>query len=300
MKKNTGFGRFFCFFFFISMGIFFSCDQEPLFWDIAHEYPPIEPIIGGRVTRIVSAGTILGGDYRLYVTNGSIWEYNTAGPVWRQMAPSPGGSIIDLAVTNDILFALTSGGKILKYSTNWTEFNLSGVVHIFGAEIYLFASVLTGTPGRPDAYKIVCLDTSGTEIKTLDYTGLLMGAVYDGTNYYLGTLGGGVHKFDGSTVTVTNFNNYIVGLTFDTSTGRIYAVTPTGIQHSTNGTDITTISGYNLSGAAAIWNDGTNNLLLTGILRSGSLYGYGYREILINSGGHGSSYNLPGNAGIVN
>ena len=307
MKKHT---VYFKLVFFVSL--FFSillvnCDQEPLFWDIAHEYPPISPDIGGSPTKIVSIGSTL------YVSNvNNVWTYNTTtdpnNPFWEKL-DGPDKIYFkarDLAVAGGVLFALerTETGRNSRTGTIWkwngtglgwaSLTNYQNVVNaekLFGAGNYLFVVERIGSLNAADAYKsaytIRCLNTSGSEISNLPSTGLLMGAVEFSGTIYLGTLGNGLYPCTASgIISSTQDPNLdadaaIVGLAVHNS--QMYICTERQIYCYGAPAALVAV-GYHFSGALAGWTDGTNHLLLAGLRRSSGSFGFGYREIWLDSG----------------
>jgi len=259
-----------------------GCDQEPLFWDIAHEYPPISPDIGGAPTKIVEKGT------SLYIGNTSgVWEYDTSNPDpnWNLMSVPP-FRVRDIAVANSALFALDTYGKIWTWSSsNWTDITYTAGTEktqkLFGIGNNLFVSEQTGDLNGKDAYKtaytVKCLNTSGSVQGTLQNTGLIMGVA---SGPILGTFGDGLLKWTGSAFSPDGFaGQTIVGLTEYSS--DIYIVMPSAIYKYAGSSLI--VSGGNFSGAIAGWSDGTSthNLLLVGLRSSSGSFGFGYRELEI-------------------
>jgi len=269
--------------------LFTTCDQEPLFWDIAHEYPPIEPSIKGSPSRI--AAVTYSDSTRLYVSNGEIWEWNiteSLHPNWQNIG-TPGGKIKTVAGTNGYLFSLDRDGTIRKFDGSaWSPSPIDGISgtpeQIFGVGNYLFAGSLTGKVAEKDGYSIFAMNASGssmTEIKP--DTGLLMGAAENGGTYYLGTMRDGIFSTNGSSpgspVSGTEGVS-IIGLV--KHEGTIVAVT-TGSRILYGGasfSEFASYSGVYFSGAVASWEDKDGNrLLLLGLQRNNSSFGYGYREV---------------------
>ena len=270
-----------------------SCDQEPLFWDIAHEYPPIRPTIGGRPTAIVDTG-IDGGGGTLYVSNGKkVYKYNIANaarPFWEEMEYQPGNQTKDLAAVGAKLFALDWDGTIKTSSGGaWTLLKtIKNAENLFGAGSYLFSTAIEPgkSPGLPGSYTIMCMDDAGALLSEISNTGLLMSAVDLGGTIFLGTMGNGVYSGGGPVFAqdAVNFgvNDTIIGLTvFDS---ELFAVTPTKIIVRGKGE----IASGNFTGAIAGWTHtakggAVERLILVGLRRYGGSFGYGYREIQLDS-----------------
>ncbi|MCL1813856.1 MAG: hypothetical protein FWG29_10105 [Treponema sp.] len=276
MKQNAIFYRVVVLAFVFIGFLLVSCDQEPLFWDIAHEYPPIEPRIKGAPSKIVKFGT------NLYVTNGTVWEYTTS---WNRIH-SP-HTTRDVAVANNTLYALGVDGQIYKLPT-WETYNSDGRVEsIFGAGSDLFACSLTGSPGSNYGYTITVNGITTINRKT----GKLMGVVAKGSNIYLGTLGTGMFTYPGSGNDLTSvYGGDIIGMASDGT--NVYAVTP-GSVYNVEGLPVN--EGGSFSGGIAIWTYKSSKLLLVGVRRSGDSFGYGYREINLNTP---SGLQIPGSSDI--
>lgn len=278
-----------------------SCDQEPLFWDIANEYPPIVPYIKGHPSQIVKMGTTL------YITNSTTYKYEiTASNVnWESMRPQPPGKTKALAAAGSTLYALSQNGtKIWAFNgSGWSDFyTANNMVNIFGAGTCIFVGIQTGDIGSHEDisrdYAILVLNSAGSELDRIPDTGLLRGAVFPTNSiYYVGTQGGGVYS--GSNPAALEyrsaFHSTILGMT--QYGAYAYAISPRNIQYSNNGTAATPINDNdNFTGAVSAWTDGTNHLLLAGI-QSYSQYGNGYREIELSSAGiPQGDFNNPGEA----
>ena len=273
--------------------LFMQCDQEPLFWVIANEYPPEPPIIGGAPSKIVAIiGSPSPWEGKLYIANrDSVWEYATATKLWRLLPSQPSGKTKDLAVADNKLFALGMDNKIRMYDgTNWnTEITVPGgttIEKIFGVDTWLFAGVKSSTGD----YSILSLSVpagvpSSTWTPLTGPDALLMGVARKGLNdYYLGTLGDGLYSSNGSTASaVAGFEDEeIIGLAVHGS--DLFTVHPKKIRRM----GVTApIAIGNFTGAITVWNASNDPLLgdpllLVGLLRSSGSFGYGYREIVIS------------------
>jgi len=285
--------------------IFFTgCDQEPLFWDIVHEYPPIRPVINGSPSRIVSIIYSPNPNPVLYVSNGDVWECDTNNPdlVWEKMPLQPEGKIKTLAATENYLFSLDWDGNIKKWDgTGWPELSVpvKGTEQIFGAKESLFAGALTGTSGASNGYCIMAMSEASTSMAVIKSdTGLLFGAVHDGSsNYFIGTRGNGIYITNSPTnqLTAANLASVsdsnvipselsIAGLI--EHNGKIVAVTTKRqiIYYNSSAFDIFASPSVDFSGAMASWEYNGNHLLLLGLLSKSGSFGYGYRELIWKSG----------------
>ncbi|MDR2553457.1 MAG: hypothetical protein LBD31_09895 [Treponema sp.] len=269
---------------FLLVSLFFcGCDQEPLFWNISQEVVPIKPVIEGAPSRIVKVGDILNQPV-LYVTNGTVWEYNLNSPeggkpVWKKMRIQPGGNTKTLAAADSYLFALNMEGTVRRWNGSvWEEIDGGGSrpQQIFGAGTALFA----GAPRDGGGYRILNMDTStGNALTHMgDTEGLLMGAAWDGSYCYLGTTKDGIYKI---TLPATSLpgpvdpgsEGIIAGLlayndeTGQTRVGAIRADSNGGcdfLSYELGAREYTQSLGSHFSGAMAYWkhSDGSIRLLL--------------------------------------
>jgi hypothetical protein len=291
--------------------LFAACDQEPLFWDIAHEIPPIEPLIKGSPSNIV-ADTSDPDHPVLYVSNGDIWTWDTnswdpieSKPDWEKMPDQPGGKVKTVAVAGSVLFSLDWNGNIKKWDgSTWSDIGgIAGIPEkIYGAGNYLFAGSLTGAAGSLDGYCILAMaasDNSMTEIKS-DIC-LLSGAAELNGAYYLGTMGDDyVSRKKGNGIYKTQNPNAGLGMPdYGESVSIIglikhgniiVAITDSGKIIYDEGSGFVDFNSYSntplFSGALSSWeneNGGKDRILLIGLNRSSSSYGYGYRELLWRS-----------------
>jgi len=276
-----------------------ACDQEPLFWDIAHEYPPIEALIKGSPSRIAAVEySNPDPDLKrtvLYVSNGDIWEWDISAspdhPAWAKMAIQPDGKIKTLAAIGEVLFSLDWNGNIKKWGGQaWSSVDgISGrPEQIFGAGDCLFAGSLAGTPGTKTGYCILAMGVNdNTMIQIKSDTGLLMGAAENGGVFFLGTRGDGILLTSSPTVPSPAYvygegDSSIIGLI--EHSGIIVAIT-TGRQIVYGGAggfaEFVPSNSADLSGAMASWeNSNGDQLLLLGLQRSSGSFGYGYRELI--------------------
>jgi len=287
--------------------LFIACDQEPLFWDISQEYPPIEPIIKGAPSRIVTveytdSNAPTGKATVLYVTNGTVWEWDTStssNPNWRKMTTQPGGKIKTLAAADEYLFSLDNNGNIRRFDgLEWLSISKPAGTpeQLFGAGKYLFVGSLTGARGEKDGYSIFAMDVTSdppnmTSIKS--GTGLLAGAAENGGMYYLGIRGEGIlstsnptSSLEDSTAVPGTETFSIIGLI---EHGGIVVAVTTGRQilYSSGGSfaSLGASTTFYFSGAMASWKNSDGDLLLLlGLQRTSGSFGYGYRELMWKSG----------------
>ncbi|GHV00923.1 hypothetical protein FACS189483_11160 [Spirochaetia bacterium] len=221
----------------------------------------------------------------------------------------PGSKVLDLAVAGGYLYALTSGSsgldsaKVYQYITSWSEVsNGTGYTlqSLHGANDRLFVGAYT-TPEDKSVNRYAVLVVTGTALDLVrgpaaDNQGELQAAAFFDSKYYISLAGQGI--FHGTTaaalgtataLTDSAGNNFTallpVGTTeliAVTSKCRIWKIPP--------GTTAVAERDYNVdfSGALALWDDGTNQLLLLGRTSSSGItttsYTYGYWELPITGG----------------
>jgi hypothetical protein len=286
-----------------------SCQQASLFWIISHEVAPKKPVVDGSPSKMVNY------QGSLYVANGSLWVFN--GSRWTKTAgPYTDGLVNDVAATTNNLYVLIGNKKngdteIWGNSGGWTRLtpldeNLAYQA-LFGANDKLFYSKRTGVPSS-GALDYAIHDEAGSLIKS--NTGLLRGAVhitYSATDYcFLATEGDGIWVYKpNDDVSATNparlsgtAGVYFTGIIkTDDTHNIIVAVTYHGNVFQIDGSNQTVITGYPITkvpftGALALWNNGTASLLLLGVKKSSTYYGY--HEMPIVTGQLTGVYHEPG------
>jgi hypothetical protein len=184
----------------------FGCAQDSIFYGISNEVAPTDPLIVGGPTKIVRANE------KLYVANGTIYEYDTAGNGTWVGSPKPDGKVQDLAVVSgpggDTLYALSVTGTGLdftlwewdKTTTGWKPIGIDGgdytvIQNIFGGGDTLFAGVSRSNGDGGNDYAVYYKE--GDKLHLLggsEETAILSGAGRIGTDYYLATIGSGIYK----------------------------------------------------------------------------------------------------------
>jgi hypothetical protein len=141
----------------------------------------------------------------LYVASGSaLWQYTRPGSKkgkWRKTSKQPGGRILQIASTEDSLYALCYDNKDLNNKTikkitkkggSWAKVNVDTanyniIQNIFSAGDTLFISAAMETKEKNDIlYFIFYITDSGEEGRLGD--GEIKGAVYDGTDFFICTI----------------------------------------------------------------------------------------------------------------
>lgn len=310
-----------CFLFFIITAAVFlalgSCN-DPVFYTISQEVEPIEPRINGAPTNFVVFQNTM------YTASGSTIHSYTKENGWKT-GPNPGGKILQLASTENYLYALCNEGlgvnTILKQYDNstWKILNMESsspgrLQYIYAAKDRLFAgasyynvfSIMYVDENAPANAALKDLLLEGKE-RAL---GEISGAAFDGTNYYLCTTGTGIFRtadpasgaalLGGSGIHFTGIididGSTIVSISRN---GEIYTV-----GDSINRFESISMGNRMSTGALAVWvdkDDSSRRLLLAGrqdrldySIDSG--YTYGYLELQLDGNAimSGSVYTEPG------
>jgi hypothetical protein len=292
-----------------------GCNQDAIFYYISGETAPTKPLIRGSPSKIVSVdanGTDEGGE-NLYLANGRIWGYDLSTSIWSR-SPGPGGYVVDVASVSDgakdVLYALAdravskydgSGWTKVSHSTESAEYGF--VQNIFGAKDILFA---TGAKSVGDEYEYAILyckpqDSEFTVLSLALGNSCLSGAGKVGGDYYLATMGTGVYKASGASLTAEpaksigdkDIPSSIAGFFQTTEPEAIIGISRNGIVLYINAAaglrvDDTSLGGT-YTGALALTDlpephdDGFDKLLLLGYQGSKSSYEHGYMELKFKS-----------------
>jgi hypothetical protein len=251
----------------------------------------------------------------LYVGGTSLHRY--ANKVWDAgNVPQPPGRIMDLAATTAYLYALvntdSSGLSQELYrwpgSGQWGKVTFSDTDYprlqaIYGEtdskgipiSVYLFVGASRGGNfSNPDTadYAVYNYDDTNYLGRVASGTGLLTGAAFDGTNHYFSTNGGGIYKgTPGNLPHLPNSQSDIKGLIriTDSPSYQILALCYNGNILNVTSSNATKLNsnniGLNLRGPAAIYTQGSTQLLLVATERKDTTSPTcGYREIFITSG----------------
>jgi hypothetical protein len=282
-----------------------TCTQEPLFWYINQEYPPIDPIIEGVPTEIVRAGDVL------YVANRrSLWKYDLTGThQWERVDNIPASYIKAIAATTTDLYVLDDDGTIHKFDGTVLTWNpaptvyVSGAQQIYGAETKLFIG--TGSA----VYDYDAPSTSMTASTAFNTPGgLLRGTVKVGSDYYIctakvsGDENTGIFKISGATVTkvypslscsVSIKGIIATGSTVVAVNDEKYIIYQDGNTPDFSGSISTDVS---FTGGMALWEHLGNKMILLGLQKGSGTFRYGYRELDLNAGDiiNSGSFSVPG------
>ena len=257
------------FFTICALGIFtlFTCNQNPLFYDIATAPPPEKALIGGTPTNMVvferkgAMAMFTATDTRIFWyakennndTDEENWESQ-----WNldeYHTPDPEGRIVALAATSQHLYALCHTGgtgtilrRIGQTGDLWEDITINAGDYTLLQTVYassgkVFAGARLNSRETED-YAILYLD--GTVLRILEAeTSMLTGAASRLENgaliHYFSTQGSGIYQADDSTNTVTQLteaepddpenprnNRAFVGLILLPNNSGIIAVERTG------------------------------------------------------------------------
>jgi hypothetical protein len=261
----------------------------------------------------------------LYVGNGSSlhWYARPSGggkPVWDSNShhiPSPGGNIKALAATNTWLYALTGATlkRISSTSPTWDTLsisfsNLQTIYTAGGPGSYrVFVGARRTDVNIYDMYELNEGPASLTQLRT--DTGMLTGAAFDGTNYYVSTTR---HLYNISTGSVSPQDEFWGILNLEQSAPFIAAIAGQGkLYNAITNSQVQYMNKY-VTGAFCVWRDPAATdlaikagnapppprLILAGIQESLSEgYTYGYREFLLNDSGTPVSFHEPGKNSVT-
>jgi hypothetical protein len=250
-----------------SLLLFAACNQDPIFHNISNEVKPKDPLIDGSPSKLVERSG------SLYVANGRLWKYSDGG--WTRVEGSP-PNIYDIAGGSTLYLLQLRGSETAVYSWNDTEAipleNATGYSMIQG--LYDSGSGVVAGAMRPDSEDYAVLTVSGNSLslrRTIPYP--LTGV----SGSFYATSGGIFSGLSGTSISGSYTN--IAGI-ISTSRGVI-AVTSGGTILEVSGSSVTAHStSVSFTGALAVYNRGSVNLLLLGI--KGNTYDLGYREMKLN------------------
>jgi len=302
-----------CLFIFTVIFTIAACN-DPIFYSISLEVRQIDARIKGSPSNFVVIGNAM------YVASGrSVYKYE--GGSWSEIA-RPGGRVLQLAATKstNFLYALcyndTSSGvdfTIQKYDgsnlskkDSWSKSSTSEINSIFIGGDTLFIGIEN---------KIFYLDSSDVR-QELNITGVLIGAYEKTSTHYIATKNDGIFYGTSPSYTVTVIPNSdkkdfmgMIELNSDTialitRSGNIYTIDTSAntIKHEEG----ISFSNRQATGALAIWESGSNKLLLAGRQELGysvdSGYTYGYMELELDASGGikaGATFREPGKESVT-
>ncbi|MDR1956795.1 MAG: hypothetical protein LBQ30_08085 [Treponema sp.] len=268
--------------------LLYSCKQYAIFYSISLEVEPVDPKIKGMPTNMVVVGTSLYGASKFSDT---IHCYSESR--WTELTPKPGGQILELAATNTKVYALTGEpGSSILYSMDtgqspreWKPVASSShpnIQSIYGAGDSLFAGAMTGS----DTFAVL-YDKDGTLQALEGDMGLLRGAAFDGTAYYLA--GTGIYTLTDTTLSQVSGTAGVSVVGLITVDSTILGVSRDGKLFFNDSGGFTSVeTGATFTGALGLWKKdaaaASHTLLLLGIQGGSTSTTHGYREIILKDG----------------
>lgn len=250
--------------------IFVSCQQDPIFYDIAQEIKLDDPTIGGKVLSIKEL------DGTLYATNGLLNYKSLSDHRWSKMS-TPLSTVTNVAIGGNYVYisgnptdddTFTIYGRS-KDSTNWTKIK-TGVTSLFDDN--------AGTAYYTKDEKLYKLNETTSEDITDSYNkvdGMNSAVKVGDTDYFFNTT---ISASNGSFFYIADEKALKIGNTVDTSTWKTtseLSSTITSICIYNNQLYVGTESGVQV---ATINNDG--NLSSFSNLPNNAESAFGDREIL--------------------
>ncbi|MDR0585063.1 MAG: hypothetical protein LBG57_12080 [Treponema sp.] len=291
-----------------------SCNQDAIFHEISQSNKPLEARIKGGPTNM-AVFKRNGKDYLCVASGDSLYSYaKSAGWDKGTRIPKPDGTITSLAATSAYLYASTTKGlkRIGNTEANWADISTdSALERVYAAGDKVFV----GKKASGDKYAILYIDEQKTPLAlpTLrSDTGLLTGAVFNGSNYYLCTsktteVSGQIYKVEPGasgfpgTVTSLNTEHYLgmVSLENNGTASDIAAIRQDGQLVLIDGSS----GAINLkgktstaTGALAVWRSSADSTGLPRLILAGrrdSSYVLGYQEQAITNGVPSGSFVKP-------
>jgi hypothetical protein len=269
--------------------LFFSCNQDSIFFDLSSEIEPVDPRIEGSPANIVYTGS---NDNVYAASIGSSKVYQYAGG-WSTPYSVPGG-ISQLAATEDHLYAISRNNTLYQVDTNVSKVPGGRLQSVYAAGEMVFVGIGPGA----GPYSVAAYNDNLNPVSLTGVNGLLQGAAWNGDistpKYFIATKGGGIYQIDHSTGSVLshfapgqNFmgiicvGKYIIAIT---NNGTLYSFDHT--QSSLSISSPVSLGDQYYTGAMCFWTSkpsGTDppELLLLGFRGTGRTHGY--REIRLDS-----------------
>jgi len=276
--------------FFLALVAALVACNDPVFYYISVEPPISEPLIGGSPTNFVVF------DDLMYVASGNkVFRYTNLEPPgkkWEDL--TPGGRIMQLAATDNYLYALChEDGKasyLRRYSSGGWE-DVTGDTGGFDMLQSVYAgdkTVFIGAQNKTNgSYSILFIsdDSNDTDkynplLSLTNPTGMLCGIAFDSTDYYLCTKAIPVKENDStvyvstifivnrSTTTIVSSKEMpkvsftgIINLDITNGSNKIVAISRDGKLYDVSSADITEIPDISFgdnrpsTGALAVWVD---------------------------------------------
>jgi len=306
------------FFYFLLTSIFImviSCD-DPIFYTVSIQNPPLDPLIKGSPTKFVMFGD------NMYVASGyNIWYFN--GTIWDSISFS--SRVLDIAATGSYLYAAFADSEnnklwISSDGINGTEKPVDiNIQAIFAAGNYLYISARSTDSstyshsysvhylqGENDPVSISVIDADDAQRVTINNLAV------SGTTVYFCSHGSGSSSTDmkgkgifssaagSSTATLITGSSSISFTGIITlNSGEVVAIArDDGQLYRVTATEVTILDNVKLGrpsnnmGTLALWtdeNNAGNNLLLAGTQditnTTSTSHTHGYMELILGSAG---------------
>jgi hypothetical protein len=207
--------------------LFFSCNQDSIFFDLSSEIEPVDPLIGGSSANIVyiEDPTNVYTVYAASIGSSTVYQY-TGG--WSKPYSVPGG-ISQLAATKTHLYAISRNNTLYQVDTGGSKIPGGKLQSVYGAGNMVFV----GRGSGADSYSVAAYGDSSTNLADINFlpgsdpiSGLLQGAAWDDVDdYFIATTGagGGVYWIDssnqvrrlssGNFMGIIHVENYIIAIT---------------------------------------------------------------------------------------
>ncbi|MDR1870117.1 MAG: hypothetical protein LBQ82_09055 [Treponema sp.] len=304
----------------LTVFILFTTCYDPVFFRVASEVEPVEPLIKGSPTNIVAFKRAV------YVASGIVlYQYTgttrgSSEPKW-YTAKKINGRFLQIASTEKYLYILhysdTNPNKKtiekMDETGNWTPVNVNtgsfnNIQNIYSANDTLFISA-ANVSNSAESYSFFYFSDAG--VGGLLGSGEIKGAAYDGTDYYICTKEGVISIIDEAMDPTKDSKSSLefTGLiNLEDNNKTIAAITRDGVLYTVNKTtggvsplNVSFDNGRYSTGALAIWRDRnyTPRLLLAGRqdaleYSTDSGYTYGYMELRLDNNGPVGNFSEPG------
>ena len=295
-----------------------ACSQDAIFHEISRETKPLEPRIKGTPTNM--AVFKRKGQDLLFVASGSSlhWYSNPSGTEkspWNKgdyATPKPGGDIHFLAATSAHLYAIAGsnlrriGGSDTEWQTVTKPDGAGALQTVYAAGPAGSERVFVAAGGDGDTFSIFEVDditpSAPKLVKKSENTGMLTGAVYDGTDYYLSTASKGIYISLALIVSSTSKSDGKFQGIILLPSGQVAAMARDGQLYSVSASGLILLKKIDkpATRALCLWfSAGQPKLLLAGAqdtaYSANSGYTHGYREFRLGAdGGVTAEYQYPG------
>ncbi|MCL2800877.1 MAG: hypothetical protein FWD28_03880 [Treponema sp.] len=298
MKKNI------FIFLLLSILIFSGCN-EPVFYTVSNETPPIPPLMPGGPTKFAAVGTT-----NLYVASArSLYMFD--GNEWTNANAPPGSHIRDIAANGSTLYAVVvdgGRGRLMQSTapalTTWTPSPWNSTVYTDIATVHLSGSGILVGASNPSRSDWATLNLNGSEVRSsgdFTHTGIVRASA--SSNFYITTKG--IRSSTNGALVPGSENIIFTGIT--TIGSGTVAMSRDGRLFSVGGSvseELSMERPSNSRGALLYWTDPTdtnNRILLAGTQDLANNYDasdtHGYMELVLSPTGGivtGNTFKWPG------